>query len=85
MRTAMAVPKRERVNSRLKGGYGPRQKKAFALSEKPMSANVDSPQMRRIAVVGSMGSGKTTISVRLAEILDIPHIELDRWLSSPTP
>lgn len=32
---------------------------------------------KRIAVVGATGSGKTTIAARLAELLKIPHIELD--------
>ncbi len=31
----------------------------------------------RIAVVGVTGAGKTTTSTRLAEILHLPHIELD--------
>jgi adenylate kinase family enzyme len=32
---------------------------------------------RRIAVVGTTGSGKTTVSGRLARQLDCPHVELD--------
>jgi adenylate kinase family enzyme len=31
----------------------------------------------RIAVIGDAGSGKTTLAARLAQILGIPHIELD--------
>lgn len=40
---------------------------------------VPSPGMPgpRIAVVGTTGSGKTTVSTRLAQALGIPHIELD--------
>lgn len=33
--------------------------------------------LRRIAVVGTSGSGKTTMARRLAEGLGVPHIELD--------
>ena len=44
---------------------------------KAVTEDVASPAMRRIVVVGTAGSGKTTVGRRLAEILDIPHIELD--------
>lgn len=33
--------------------------------------------MKRISVVGSSGSGKTVVARRLAEALDVPHVELD--------
>jgi adenylate kinase family enzyme len=33
--------------------------------------------MRRVSVVGSSGSGKTTFAARLAACLGVPHIELD--------
>ncbi|HWL66663.1 MAG TPA: adenylate kinase [Actinomycetota bacterium] len=33
--------------------------------------------MKRISVVGSSGSGKTTFASRLARALSLPHIELD--------
>ena len=33
--------------------------------------------MKRISVVGSSGSGKTTVSRRLAQALSVPHVELD--------
>ncbi|HKQ73309.1 MAG TPA: adenylate kinase [Blastocatellia bacterium] len=33
--------------------------------------------MNRISVIGTSGSGKTTFAGKLAEILRIPHVELD--------
>ncbi|MDF1596757.1 MAG: adenylate kinase [Acidimicrobiia bacterium] len=33
--------------------------------------------MQRVAVVGTSGSGKTTVSGRLAAMLGVPHVELD--------
>lgn len=33
--------------------------------------------MNRVVVVGSSGSGKTTVARRIAENLDIPHLEMD--------
>jgi adenylate kinase family enzyme len=33
--------------------------------------------MTRISVVGCTGAGKTTVAAKLADALDIPHIELD--------
>jgi len=33
--------------------------------------------MRRVVVVGTSGSGKTTIARRLAALLGVRHIELD--------
>jgi len=33
--------------------------------------------LQRILVVGTTGSGKTTMAARLAQKLDLPHIELD--------
>ncbi|MBN2047321.1 MAG: hypothetical protein JW750_05725 [Anaerolineaceae bacterium] len=45
--------------------------------------------MKRVVVVGTTGSGKTTFSKRLAERIGAPHIELDRvhflpgWESKP--
>jgi adenylate kinase family enzyme len=43
--------------------------------------------MNRISIVGTTGSGKTTLSRQLARILDIPCIELDavHWLPDWTP
>jgi adenylate kinase family enzyme len=46
-------------------------------------------QVRRIAVVGTAGSGKSALASHLAERLEVPHIELDavfwgpEW--TPTP
>ena len=33
--------------------------------------------MKRVAVMGGSSSGKTTVSRRLAELLGVPHVELD--------
>ena len=33
--------------------------------------------MQRLVVVGTSGSGKTTVAGQLALILGVPHIELD--------
>jgi adenylate kinase family enzyme len=44
---------------------------------------------RRIAVVGGSGSGKSTVARRLAEVHDLPYVELDalhwgpNWSASP--
>lgn len=49
-----------------------------------------SDEMRRISVVGTSGSGKTTVARQVAERLDVPHIELDAiyhqpgWTTLPT-
>jgi adenylate kinase family enzyme len=39
--------------------------------------------MQRIAVVGSPGSGKTTVARELADRLHLPHIELDAIFHQP--
>ena len=43
--------------------------------------------MQRINVTGTSCSGKTTLSRRLAEMLDVPHVELDAlfWGTGWTP
>ncbi len=39
--------------------------------------------MRRVQVMGSSGSGKTTAGLRLAAALDVPHVELDALFFLP--
>ena len=39
--------------------------------------------MNRVAVVGTSGSGKTTVAAALARRLGVPHIELDRLYWGP--
>jgi adenylate kinase family enzyme len=39
--------------------------------------------MRRVAVVGTTGAGKTTFARALAALLDVPHIELDALFHGP--
>jgi len=45
--------------------------------------------LTRIAVVGTSGSGKTTVARKISEILGVPHIELDAlywrpgWVEAP--
>lgn len=39
--------------------------------------------MRRISIVGSSGSGKTTLAEAVADILDVPHLELDSVYHQP--
>jgi adenylate kinase family enzyme len=39
--------------------------------------------MRRVSVVGSSGSGKTTVARRLADALSAPHVELDALYWGP--
>ncbi len=43
--------------------------------------------LRRVHVIGTTGSGKTTLARRLARKLDIPHVELDalHWGPDWTP
>jgi adenylate kinase family enzyme len=39
--------------------------------------------VQRISVVGNSGSGKTTFASELAQILDVPHLELDSVFHQP--
>ena len=39
--------------------------------------------MRRILIVGTTGSGKTTLARQLAQVLDVPHGEQDAWHWGP--
>ncbi|MBD2325292.1 adenylate kinase [Alkalinema sp. FACHB-956] len=43
--------------------------------------------MQRIAIVGTTGAGKTTLARRVAELLDLVHVELDglQWEPDWTP
>lgn len=38
---------------------------------------------RRIAVLGMTASGKSTLAVQLARLLDVPHVELDSIVHGP--
>ena len=48
-----------------------------------------SEQRRRISVVGTIGSGKTTFALKTSKLLNAPHIELDalhwepNWIEAP--
>ena len=41
------------------------------------------PDLSRVNVVGTSGSGKSTFCKRLSELLDAPHIEMDRLYHKP--
>ena len=38
---------------------------------------------RRVLVAGASGSGKTTVAARVAEVLEVPHIEIDALFHGP--
>jgi len=42
-----------------------------------VTLNVDPPSMDRVMVVGTSCSGKTTLAMRMAGVMDAPHVELD--------
>jgi adenylate kinase family enzyme len=48
---------------------------------------IDKPPPQRVAVIGTSGSGKTTMAQRLAQRLQVPHVELDalHWDPNWTP
>ena len=54
------------------------------------AGDVLDPVPRRVLVGGVTGAGKTTLARRIAEILDVPHTELDGlyhgagWVPRPT-
>ena len=39
---------------------------------------------RRILVAGTSGSGKTTLAVRIAAVLEVPHVEIDSLFHGPS-
>jgi adenylate kinase family enzyme len=39
--------------------------------------------VQQVSIIGSSGSGKTTLARRLAEHLDLPHLELDAVFHQP--
>ncbi len=41
------------------------------------------PAPRRVIVIGTTGSGKTTLARRLAEVWQLPHAEQDAWNHQP--
>lgn len=43
-----------------------------------------SSRAKRIQVMGSSGSGKSTVGLRLAEALGVPHVELDALFWQPS-
>jgi adenylate kinase family enzyme len=42
-----------------------------------------SESVRRVAVVGNSGSGKTTVAAAIADALGVPHLELDAVFHQP--
>lgn len=48
-----------------------------------MPFSISLEELRRVNVVGTSGSGKSTFSARLAELLGSPYIEMDRLYHKP--
>jgi adenylate kinase family enzyme len=59
----------------------------MTVTETTSRRQFSTPRCRRIVVVGTTGSGKTTLARRISERLDIPHVELDAifWGPNWTP
>src|SRR5580704_14094053 len=55
----------------------------FAQDQHPSSSEI-SPRIKRIALIGLRGAGKSTLGQKLAETRNIPLIELDREIEKET-
>jgi XRE family aerobic/anaerobic benzoate catabolism transcriptional regulator len=55
----------------------------FAQDQHPSSSEI-SPRIKRIALIGLRGAGKSTLGQKLAETRNVPLIELDREIEKET-